>query len=75
MSLVGCLAIAIFFGAKVYPNLEYTGHTSNRSCIDECYVEYVKANGTTVDILRAQQALAAGDPFSDIRSLWAGCAA
>jgi len=75
MSLAGCLAIAIFFGVKVYPNLEYTGHTSNRSCIDECYVEYVKVNGTTVDILRAQQAVAAGDPFSDIRSLWAGCAA
>jgi cytochrome c553 len=28
-----------------------------------------------VDILKAKQALAAGDPFSDIRSLWAGCAA
>ena len=41
----------------------------------ECYEEYVRVNGTTVDILRAQQALAAGDPFSDIRSIWTGCAA
>ena len=75
MSLLGCLAIGIFFVGKVYPTLEYTGYSSNQSCTGECYEEYVRVNGTTVDILRAKQALAAGDPFSDIRSLWAGCAA
>ena len=75
MSLLGCLAIGIFFVGKVYPTLEYTGYSSNQSCTGECYEEYVALNGTSVDILRAKQALAAGDPFSDIRSLWAGCAA
>ena len=75
MSLLGCLAIGSFFVGKVYPTLEYTGYSSNQSCTGECYEEYVRVNGTTVDILRAKQALAAGDPFSDIRSLWAGCAA
>ena len=75
MSLLGCLIISIFFVTKVYPSLEYTGYSSNSSCYGECYEEYVRVNGTSVDILRAQQALAAGDPFSDIRSLWAGCAA
>ena len=75
MSLLGCLVIGIFFVTKVYPSLEYTGYSSNSSCYGECYEEYVRVNGTSVDQLRAQQALAAGDPFSDIRSLWAGCAA
>ena len=75
MSLLGCLVIATFFVTKVYPSLEYTGYSSNQSCTGECYREYVALNGTSVDQLRAQQALAAGDPFSDIRSLWAGCAA
>ena len=75
MSLLGCLAIGIFFVGKVYPTLEYTGYSSNQSCTGECYEEYVALNGTSVDQLRAQQALAAGDPFSDIRSLWSGCAA
>ena len=75
MSLLGCLAIGIFFVGKVYPTLEYTGYSSNQSCTGECYEEYVALNGTSVDILRAQQALAAGDPFSSIKPLWAGCAA
>tara|TARA_R110000851_G_scaffold79763_7_gene175627 strand:+ start:429 stop:875 length:447 start_codon:yes stop_codon:yes gene_type:complete len=75
MSLLGCLVIGIFFVGKVYPTLEYTGYSSNQSCTGECYEEYVALNGTSVDILRAKQALAAGDPFSDIRSLWSGCAA
>ena len=65
----------MFFVAKVYPNLEYTGYSSNSSCYGECYEEYVRVNGTSVDILRAKQALANLDEFSDIRSLWAGCAA
>ena len=75
MSLLGCLVIGLFFVGKVYPTLEYTGYSSNQSCTGECYEEYVALNGTSVDILRAKQALAAGDPFSDIRSLWSGCAA
>ena len=75
MVLGGCLMIALFFIFKVYPDLEYSGYSSNSSCTGECYEEYVRINGTTVDILKAKQALAAGDPFSDIRSLWAGCAA
>ena len=75
MTLLGCLAIATFFVTKVYPDLEYSGYSSNSSCTGECYEEYVRINGTSVDILKAKQELAAGDPFSDIRSLWAGCAA
>ena len=75
MVLLGCFAIFGFFVFKIHPTLEYTGYTSNQSCTGECYEEYVRINGTTVDILKAKQALAAGDPFSDIRSLWAGCAA
>ena len=75
MTLLGCLVIGTFFVAKVYPDLEYSGYSSNSSCTGECYEEYVRVNGTSVDILRAKQELAAGDPFSDIRSLWTGCAA
>lgn len=75
MTLIGCLVIATFFTLKVYPNLEYSGYSSNTSCYGECYEEYVRVNGTTVDILKAKQALANLDEFSDIRSLWSGCAA
>ena len=75
MSLLGCLAIGIFFVAKVYPNLEYSGAKSNTTCIGECYAEYVALNGTPSEIEQRKQALANLDEFSDIRSLWAGCAA
>jgi len=75
MTLLGVFAIFVFFYAKVYPELEYTGYSSNSSCTGKCYEEYVALNGTSVDILRAKQALAAGDEFSSIRSLWGGCAA
>ena len=75
MTLLGCLAISIFFVAKVYPNLEYTGATSNTSCTGQCYVDYVALNGTPSEIEQRKQALANLDEFSDIRSLWAGCAA
>ena len=75
MVLGGCFLIALFFVFKIHPTLEYTGYSSNSSCYGECYEEYVRVNGTSVDILKAKQALAAGDPFSDIRSLWGGCAA
>jgi cytochrome c553 len=75
MSLLGCLAIGLFFVAKVYPNLEYSGAKSNTTCIGECYAEYVALNGTPSEIEQRKQALANLDEFSDIRSLWAGCAA
>ena len=75
MTLAGCSAIALFYILMIYPDMAYSGASSNSSCTGECYEEYVRVNGTSVDILRAKQALAAGDPFSDIRSLWAGCAA
>ena len=75
MTLLGCLAISIFFVAKVYPNLEYTGATSNTSCTGQCYVDYVALNGTPAEIEQRKKALASTDEFSSIRSLWAGCAA
>ena len=75
MTLLGCLAISVFFVAKVYPNLEYTGYSSNTSCTGQCYVDYVALNGTPSEIEQRKQALANLDEFSDIRSLWAGCAA
>ena len=75
MALLGTLAISVFFGFKIYPDLEYTGGTSVSSCTGECYVEYVKTYGTVVEIEQRKQALANADEFSSIRSLWAGCAA
>ena len=75
MTMLGVLAISIFFVAKVYPNLEYTGYSSSSSCTGQCYVDYVSLNGTAVEIEQRKQALANLDEFSDIRSLWAGCAA
>jgi len=75
MVMVGCMVIFAFFSLKIYPNLEYTGGKSNSSCTGECYEEYVRVHGTTVDILRAKQALAAMDEFSAIKPLWSGCAA
>ena len=75
MTMLGVLAIGIFFVAKVYPNLEYTGYSSNSSCTGQCYVDYVALNGTAVEIEQRKQALANLDEFSDIRSLWGGCAA
>ena len=59
----------------IYPNLEVKGYSSNHSCYGECYEEYVRVHGTTVEILQAKQLAAAGDPYSSIKGLWAGCAA
>ena len=75
MALFGTMCIALFFGFKIYPDLEYTGYGSTGSCYGECYEEYVKLNGTVVEILQAQKAEAASDPYSSIRGLWSGCAA
>ena len=61
--------------AVAYDNLEYKGAPRNSACYGQCYVDYVALNGTTVEIQRKKQLLAQADEFSDIRSLWAGCAA
>ena len=73
--LVGCAVFMIFFVGVIYPNVEHKNIPSNSTCVGQCYANYVEENGTVVEILQAKQALAAGDPFSDIRSLWSGCAA
>ena len=75
MVLAGCVAFFCFFAFVIYPDLEYKGYPSTHTCTGECYEEYVRINGTSVDILKAKQALAAADEFSSIKSLWAGCAA
>ena len=75
MALLGASCILGFFAFVIYPDLEYTGGQSISSCTGECYVEYVKLHGTPAEIEQRKRALAEGDPFSNIRSLWAGCAA
>lgn len=75
MALLGTCAIALFFGFKVYPDLEYSGVGGGHSCTGECYAEYVALNGTVVEIEQRKNELASQDEFSSIRSLWAGCAA
>ena len=74
-ALGGCVAITVFFVIMIYPNMAYSGYSSNSSCTGECYAEYVALNGTPSEIEQRKQALANLDEFSDIRSLWAGCAA
>ena len=75
MALLGTMVIALFFGFKVYPNLEYSGVSGGHSCYGECYEEYVAINGTVVEIEQRKKELANADEFSSIRGLWAGCAA
>ena len=75
MALLGAFMIFGFFALVIYPDLEYTGGKSVSSCYGECYEEYVKLYGTPAEIEQRKRALAEGDPFSSIRSLWAGCAA
>ena len=75
MVLGGCLVIALFFVFKIHPTLEYSGYSSSSSCTGQCYVDFVALNGTAPEIEQRKQALANLDEFSDIRSLWAGCAA
>ena len=57
-----------------YSNLEYKGYKGG-ACTGDCYVQYVKENGTPAEIERKKQVAAADDPFSSIRGLWSGCAA
>lgn len=61
--------------AMAYNNLEYKGYERIHGCYGECYEEYVRINGTTVEIEQKKKELANADQFSSIRSLWAGCAA
>ncbi len=75
MTLLGCFAIFCFFVFKIHPTLEYTGYSSNSSCTGQCYIDFVALNGTAPEIEQRKKALANLDEFSDIRSLWGGCAA
>ena len=75
MTLFGVGLIAVFFAVKIYPNLEYTGYSSNSSCYGECYEEYVRVNGTLSEIMEKKREIADADEFSSIRGLWAGCVA
>lgn len=74
-ALLCTLVIGLFFGFKVYPDLEYSGVGGGHSCYGECYEEYVAINGTVVEIEQRKKELANADEFSSIRSLWTGCAA
>ena len=75
MALLGAFCILGFFAFVIYPDLEYTGGKSAHTCTGECYEEYVRIHGTPAEIEQRKRALAEGDAFSSIRSLWAGCAA
>ena len=52
MTMIGVLCIVAFFSIKIYPDLKYTGVGGGHSCTGECYEEYVRVNGTSVDILK-----------------------
>ena len=74
--LVSVICLSMFgIISHTYANLEYKGVSRVQNCTGECYEEYVRINGTAVEIERAKQALAAMDEFSSIKGLWAGCAA
>ena len=75
MALLGASCIFCFFAFVIYPDLEYTGGKSVSTCTGECYKEYVKLYGTPAEIEQRKRALAEGDAFSSIRSLWGGCQA
>ena len=80
--LAGCVAFYVFFAFVIYPDIEYKNYPSNTTCTGECYEKYIAENGTVVEQIQEQKAIAlakeeAGivDVFADIRGLWAGCAA
>ena len=75
MTLGACGFIAGFFITVIYPDLEHKNHPRLNKCIDECYLEDIRLNGTVTEQLRAKKLAAQGDPFASIRSLWSGCAA
>ena len=65
---------AVMFGliSYTYANLEYKGYDRVQGCYGECYEEYVKLNGSVVEIEQKKQEIANADPYSSIRGLWAG---
>lgn len=75
MALGACGFIAGFFITVIYPDVEHKNHPRLNQCIDECYLEDIRLNGTVTEQLRAKKLAAQGDPFASIRSLWSGCAA
>lgn len=75
MAILATTCIFVFLGATVYPDLEYKNGKRNTSCTGECYEEYVKVNGTVVEIEQRKKEIANADPYSSIKGLWAGCAA
>tara|TARA_B110000858_G_C17391237_1_gene288241 strand:- start:45 stop:488 length:444 start_codon:yes stop_codon:yes gene_type:complete len=75
MVLFGCFCFTVFFNAVILPDIEIRGFSNNSSCTGMCYAEYVELNGTAFEIEQAKNELANADEFSDIRSLWSGCAA
>ena len=75
MAILATTSIGIFCATMIYPNLEHTGGERNSACYGECYEEYVRVNGTVVEIEQRKREIANADEFSSIRGLWAGCAA
>jgi cytochrome c553 len=69
-----CIAMVTTI-AFAYNGLEYKGVPSHTSCTGQCYVDYVALNGTPAEMEQRKKELASTDEFSDIRGLWAGCAA
>ena len=67
--------ISLVFSIFLYSTGNDLSMEDNKSCYGECYEEYVRLFGDTVENEKRKQQLAAGDPFSDIRGLWSGCAA
>ena len=55
--------------------MEVKNYPRVHGCTGECYEQYVAEHGTVVEQLLAKREAEAGDPFSSIKPLWAGCAA
>ena len=73
--VISIVAVMFSLITYTYQNLEYKGYERIHGCTGECYAEYVRIHGTPAQIEARKKAAAEGDPFSSIRSLWAGCAA
>ena len=73
--IIAIVAVMFSLITYTYQNLEYKGYERIHGCTGECYAEYVRIHGTPAQIEQRKRAAAEGDPFSSIRSLWAGCAA
>ena len=73
--VISIVAVMFSLITYTYQNLEYKGYERIHGCTGECYAEYVRIHGTPAQIEQRKKAAAEGDPFSSIRSLWAGCAA